>query len=108
MTTVDFRARPLSADAKEIGFSNGLSGPATTAFHGFRRLVESGAVAGRADEASASGRIPGNELRELLAGLGEHRERVEMFVSRIGHSDEATLQAAIDDAETYTVSALEV
>jgi len=104
MTTCDFRATRLDADAEEIYLGNGLGGPATGAMLRLMDLVRSGEVEGHVDSASASAELSGRQLRELLRGMGENSRG---FVQRRGHTDEASLQAAIDDDGVYSVSGLE-
>lgn len=105
MTTVDFWAHPIERSGDRISLGNGLFGPATTAFHRLVDLIRSGRIEGTADDASARARIPGSLLREILTGLGE--DGGAMVVTRQGHTDEASLQAAIDDETMYGVEALE-
>lgn len=106
MTTVDFRAKRIDSDDPPIEISNGLGGPATAALQRLRRLIDSGDINGSATEATASARAKGDQLRDLLVGLGDDGRA--FAVTRIGHVDEATLQAAVVDDGDYSVTAVEV
>jgi hypothetical protein len=106
VTTVDFRVHRVDAEAEPIEMGNGLGGPATAAFFRLSALVNSGEVKGHADAGSASAKLTGRQLRELLRGLGD--DTAGRFVERSGHTDEESLQAAIDDEGTYSASAIEV
>lgn len=107
MTTVDFWVTRTDAAGPRVGFSNGLSGPATAAFFRLRDSIDAGDIEGYMDEASASARdIPGKTMREILRGLGKPSRSIG--VMREGHTDEKSLQAAIVDDGSYSAQAVEV
>jgi len=105
MTTVNFWADPIDGPGHRISIGNGLGGPATAAFFRLVDLIREGRVEGQADDASASARLPGYLLREMLSGLGDDHA---LGVQREGYVDEASLQAAIIDTVMYGVQAVEV
>lgn len=107
MTTVDFWAVRSDISGTRIELSNGLVGPATTAMHRLRRMIEIGELEGTADAggAWASG-VPGSVLGQILDRLGSNGGA--MWVGREGHTDEESLQAAIIDEGVYSLNAVEV